>query len=370
MIKNREIKTGWRQLAAALLLTPLLAFCGSGPESAAATAAAQENRPEETTVSNASSSAPATIVINEVLAHTDEPQVDAIELYNPTPTPVDLVDWCLSDAQDQPDKFCFKKSTVIPAGGYLFYTANDFSFGLSEFGEDIYLYAPSGAGRQQIDHVAFGVSPNGVSMGRYVNSTGAVHFPLQSQVTLGAANSGPLLSGAVISELMVQPAQGPEYLVIRNTGNQLVPLYDPAQLRNRWQIAGIGNNNGDYKLPEPITLQPGESIVLSADPAAFAATYPQSRLRVFGPFPGKLDNEGERIALQAPQPPETNGDVAYADLDVVEYGQAAPWPVGIGEGKPLLRIDLRGYGNDPSNWWTGVDTTTLQPVLMLPYLVR
>ena len=370
MDKKREKAISWRQLAAAVLLTPFLAFCSSGPDGAAPAATAQGDRTEQTPLATSAASAPAPIVINEVLAHTDEPQVDAIELHNPTPTAVDIVGWCLSDAQDQPDKFCFKKSTVLPAGGYLFYTAKDFPFRLKESGEDLYLYAPTAAGLQQVDRVAFGVSPNGVSLGRHVNSIGAVHFPLQSQVTLGAANASPLVPPAVISELMVQPPQGPEYLVISNSSKDPVLLFDPTQPRNHWQVAGIGNNNGEYELPEPITLQPGESIVLSADPSAFVATYPQRRLRVFGPFAGKLDNEGERIALQAPQPPESNGDVAYADLDVVEYGKTAPWPSAIGEGKPLLRINLRSYGNDPANWWTGVDVTTLQPVLMLPFLAR
>ena len=369
-MNKKEMTAGWRQLAAAMLLTPLLAFCSSGPDGAAPAATAQADSIEKTTLAAAALSAPATILINELLAHTDEPQVDAVELHNPTPTAVDLAGWCLSDDQGQPDKFCLKKSTVIPAGGYLFYTAGDFSFGLSEFGEVIYLFAPTPAGLQQVDGVTFGVSPNGVSLGRHVNSAGAVHFPLQSQVTLGAANAGPLVPPAVISELMVQPAQGPEYLVISNSSGEPVRLYDPAQPRNRWLVAGIGNNNGDYELPEPITLRPGESIVLSADPSAFAATYPQRSLRIFGPFPGKLDNEGERIALQAPQPPETNGDVAYADFDVVEYGKTAPWPAAINEGQPLLRLNLRSYGNDPANWWTGVDTATLQPVLMLPFLAR
>lgn len=369
MDKKRDLATSWRQLAAAVLLTPLLAFCSSGPDGALPAATAQGDRTEQTPLATSATSAPAPLVINEVLAHTDEPQVDAIELYNPTPTAVDLAGWCLSDAQDQLDKFCVKKSTVLPAGGYLFYTAKDFAFGLSEFGEELYLSGPVAAKLQQVDRVVFGVSPNGVSMGRYMNSTGAVHFPLQSKVTLGAANGGPLTPAAVISELVVQPAQGPEYLVISNISGAPVQLYDPVQPRNRWQVAGIGNNNGEYELPEPITLQASESIILSADPAAFIATYPQRRLRVFGPFPGKLDNEGEYIALQAPQPPETNGDVAYADLDVVDYGRTSPWPE-FDQGQPLLRLNLRSYGNDPANWWTGVDLSTLQPVLMLPFLVR
>jgi len=38
-----------------------------------------------------------TIVINEVLAHTDLPQTDAIELYNPQATNVNIGYWYLTD---------------------------------------------------------------------------------------------------------------------------------------------------------------------------------------------------------------------------------------------------------------------------------
>lgn len=130
----------------------------------------------------------------------------------------------------------------------------------------------------------------------------------------------------VISEIAYHPSQGPEYLVLSNSSDQVVPLYDPAVPANSWQVTGIGDNGGPFVLPQQTSLQPHESVVLTADPAAFTATYPVLKQRIFGPFMGKLNNDGERIVLQAPQPPEINGDVAYADMDVVDYGAAAPWP--------------------------------------------
>lgn len=350
--------TCWRPLAAVTLLMPLMAFCSSGTV-----------EPPTATANVQAMSGPATIYINEVLAHTDEPQVDAVELYNPNAYAVDLTGWCLNDDQDEKDRFCIPEReprAIISGNGYLFYTANDFVFRLSEFGEDVYLYAPVPNGLQEVDHVKFGVSPNGVSMGRYRNSTGAVDFPLLSKVTLGEPNAGPLVPEAVISELMYEPEQGPEYLVITNSSDQEFPLYDPAHRENRWQVAGIGDNNDAYVLPAQIVLEPGESIVLSADPVQFAATYPSRNLRVFGPFPGKLKNEGERVVLQEPQPPEINGDVAYADVDVVEYGVTAPWPAAAGTNRPISRVDLRGYGNDPINWRLGPSDR----LLMLPLVAR
>jgi hypothetical protein len=365
MGKQQQTGASWRQLAAAAALMPLLAVCSS-PPGAVPTAAAS---PAQT---NAPAGA-ATIYINEVLAHTDLPDIDSVELYNPNTVPVDLTGWCLSDDQDEPDSFCIAEQqprAILPAGGYQVYTANDFSFRLSEFGETVYLYAPGTGGLQQVDQVEFGVSPNGVSLGRYVTSTGAVDFPLQSSVTLGAANAGPAIPDVVISEIMYQPSQGPEYLVLTNRSSVLTPLYDAANPSNSWQVTGIGNNSSAYVLPAQLVLQAGESIVLSADPAAFTATYPERKLRVFGPFAGKLNNDGERIALQKPQPPETNGDVAYADMDVVDYGVATPWPAAGTGGQPLGRIDLGAYGNDPNNWRAGVENVVLEPMLMLPLVTK
>lgn len=376
---KRSAQIGWRQLMAVGMLTPLLAFC-SGPRTSAATATAQPPAPTEPARSAANAAVataaaqPAAIYINEVLAHTDEPQVDSLELYNPDDAAVDLTGWCISDDEKEPDRFCIPAGpkATIPAGGYVVYAHVDgeLPFGFSEFGEDVYLYAPGAAGLQQVDAVQFGVSPNGVSLGRYVTSIGAVDFPLQKEVTLGAANAGPLIPAVVISEIMYQPAQGPEYLVLTNRSSAAFPLYDPAQPQNRWQVLGIGNNNGEYVLPAQTILQPGESVVLTADPQAFTATYPARSVRIFGPFSGKLDNSGERIILQAPQPPETNGDVAYADMDVVDYGAAAPWPAAGAANQPLVRIDLGGYGNDPANWQARTAAGTVNPVLMLPLVVR
>ena len=53
-------------------------------------------------------------------------------------------------------------------------------------------------------------------------------FPLQSKLTLAAPNAGPFVPPVVISEIAYDPAQGPEYLVLTNRSDQVVPLYDPA----------------------------------------------------------------------------------------------------------------------------------------------
>jgi len=63
----------------------------------------------------ASSIAP--IVINEILTRTDPPQLDAIELFNPTTTNVNISSWFLSDDALQPKKFRIPADTWITPGG-------------------------------------------------------------------------------------------------------------------------------------------------------------------------------------------------------------------------------------------------------------
>ncbi len=353
----------------AVAIMPLLSFCSSGE--IAATAAPPAPPPTAAAATGA-----AHIYINEVLAHTDEPLVDTIELYNPTGVDVELTGWCLSDNKDNLHQYCVptpakpQDRLIIDAGGYALFTAPELGFKLSEFGETVFLSGPGPNGLQLIDSQRFGVSPNGVSLGRYQTSTGAVHFPLQRERTLGRANAGPYIPSVVISALMYDPKQGPEYLILTNAGNLIVPLYDADHPDNHWRVAGIDDKNGAYSIPGQVTLQPNESIVLTADPAAFLATYPASNIQIVGPFLGKLSNEGERVVLQLPQPPEVDGNVSYADMDAVEYGVSAPWPEIGGSRQALLRRDLQQYGDDPSDWRAGLGGPRLDAGLMLPLVQR
>lgn len=362
-------KRVWQSLAAGAVM-PLLSFCSTG-DIAAPTAAATPLAQTATAITG-----PATLYINEVLAHTDEPQIDTLELYNPGTNAVDLRGWCVSDDKDDVRKYCIPAPTgsnpppLIGAGGYFLLTSTELGFAFSEFGEDVILSAPGSSGMETIDRAQFGVSPNGVSLGRYVTSTGTVDFPLQSKLTLGGPNAGPLVPPVVISEITYHPTQGPEYLVLTNSSDQVVALYDPAVPTNSWQVTGIGDNGGPFVLPPQTSLQPHESVVLTADPAAFAAAYPALQPRVFGPFQGKLNNDGERVVLQAPQPPEAGGRVAYADMDVVDYGAAPPWPSIDGSGQALVRRDLRQYGNDPANWRAAPSGLRALSVLVLPLIRR
>ena len=57
----------------------------------------------------------APILINELLTHTDLPQIDAVELFNPTASAVDIGNWYLTDQRTVPFKYRIPSGTMIPA---------------------------------------------------------------------------------------------------------------------------------------------------------------------------------------------------------------------------------------------------------------
>ena len=141
--------------------------------------------------------------------------------------------------------------------------------------------------------------------------------------------------------------------------DKAVALYDPAHPTNTWRLRdGVA-----YEFPQGIWLAPGACAVLVGfdpvgDPAAAAAfqlAYGRPR-DLFGPYRGRLDNDGETLELQrpgAPQPATAGGSafVPYYTVDRVRYSPATPWPAAAdGAGSSLQRIEPLGYGDDAASW--------------------
>ncbi len=81
-----------------------------------------------------------TVVINEWLAHTDDPQEDFIELFNAGTQAVSLAGCWLSD-DAATNKFRIPDGEVIPAGGHRAWTQSQLGFALDAAGEVIFLRA-------------------------------------------------------------------------------------------------------------------------------------------------------------------------------------------------------------------------------------
>jgi hypothetical protein len=208
------------------------------------------------------SSALPPVLINELLPHTDPPQVDSIEFYNSTGSDVDLSGWCLTDNHDDPCRHRIAAGTIAPANGYLVLTQNDFGFGLSEMGEEVVLSQTGANGNLTgAQHrLKFDASANGVAFGRVITSDGEEHLPALVAVTLGAANAAPLVGPLVIAEIMYHPPPGQdEYVELVNVGDKPVTLYDEAQLQNTWRLTGVG----EYLFPQGIELASHASLFVT-----------------------------------------------------------------------------------------------------------
>ena len=309
------------------------------------------------------------VVVNELLAHTDPPLEDSVELHNPTGRVVDVSGWYLSDDADVPRKFPLPAGSVIPPGGYLVVTEAGFNaatspnrFTFDSHGEQVWLSSADAAGRLTgySDGFRFPASANGVSFGRDTNSVGEVQFPAQAALTLGAQNAGPRVGPVVISEVHYAPKAGDvEFVELHNLLDVAVPLFDPIFPANRWRLTGL-----DFEFPADVTLPAhGYAVVTAGDPTLFRSRFGiPAGVPVFGPFLGNLQDGGERLELQRPDSPDpvTNhlGQVSvfvpYLGVDSVRYDDLAPWPVvAAGGGPSLERRTPVAYGEDPAAWTAG-----------------
>lgn len=315
------------------------------------------------------------VVINEVLTHTDLPELDTIELFNPTAAPAPVGGWFLTDERDEPRKYVIPAGTTIPAGGFLLFTEAAYnaggpnSFALSSLGEEVYLFSGDGTNLTGYRHgFEFGAQTNGVTFGRHVSSDGREHLVAQKRKTLGGVNSGPKVGPVVINEIMYEPPPFglnanylEEFVELRNIGNTAVPLYDPLHPTNTWRLGG----GMAYTFPQQTSLAAGScALVVSFDPAVdpvavgwFRSRYGlDASVPLFGPFSGRLANEGDTVALYCPdnpQSPESSapGFVPQILVERVRYSSQAPWPAGAsGSGWSLGRIASAGFGDDPANW--------------------
>ncbi len=365
------------------------------------------------------------IVINEVLTHTDPPLEDAIELHNVTTKAVDISDWWLTDDTAEPLKFRIPTGTVIPANGFkVFYEgvgtpvgfnrtgdglAPSFSLSSSK-GDDAWLYAARSDGTLTGFRcgVVFGPAANGVSFGRHLTSQGADFvstsantFGMDDPATVtqfrtgtGRTNAGPKVGPIVISEMMYQPPpiiQGTnlldnsvdEFIELCNTTSAIVGLYDPDYPTNRWRLRG----GVTYDFTNNATLAANAyALLVNFNPqtnttqlAAFRSLYSVADdVPIYGPYRGKLNNDSDTLQLERPDPPQTPGSpnagfVPYVLVEKINYRGSFPWTTNAdATGHSLQRLLYRQYGNEPTNWASAIPTAgrlNVLPIALLPRLL-
>ena len=318
------------------------------------------------------------VVINEVLAHTDPPQEDAVELRNLTTNAISLAGWYLSDDNVVRKKYRFPEGTVIPPLGYLTVyqyqtTAGLVPFSLSSKGDDIYLSEADGADQlvRYVDQFQYEASQNGLSFGRWPDGTGEFvtlatpTFGVLNPATLeefrtgaGARNSGPKVGPVVINEIMYHPSESntlgrmpAEYVELLNVSDGPVPLWNLETPTNTWSLTG----GISYDFPTNLTLMPGELLLVAGtnDLAGFRASYGiATNVLILGPWSRSLNNAGDTVRLRAPNNLELPANtVARYVVDEVTYKDQLPWPLAAdGLGASLERNDPNTFGNTADNW--------------------
>jgi hypothetical protein len=312
---------------------------------------------------------PAAVLVNEIISHTDAPMVDAIELYNPNNVDCNIGGWYLSDDHLTPVKFRIPDGTVIKAESYLVFTATDFnnptsatSFALSENGDEVYLSADTSGCMGYCHGFDFGALERGVSYGRYIiPSNGNETFVPLANITIGTANSEPLVDPLIINEIMTHSTTGTtDFIEVTNTGNAEVKLYDQQYPDNTWRIQ---IDDLFFTFPTAKTIKTGESVVIicgSATTEDFRVAYNVSADVQLFHFSSALPDSSLKIELEKPMEPEkdsTSGtavegaDFEHMEVERISYKNKAPWPLQLtGNGTALSRISATKFGNDPSNW--------------------
>ena len=312
------------------------------------------------------------VLVNEVLANSEPPALDAIELWNDTTNVADISHWWISDDFFTPRKFRIGTNVTIAPGGYVLFNelvltqgVNGFSF--SSKGDEAYLFSGDEAGNLTGYYHGFnyGASEPGVSFGRYIPSDGDEQFVAQASETLGSANSLPRVGPLVISEIMYHPRDiligtnalddtEMEFIELHNIAGADVPLFDPAFPTNRWRLADAVS----FTFPTNTVPAGGYLVVVSFDPATNATALASFRNRygidtnvpIVGPYSGQLDNSEESVKLRKPDRSDPS-EVTHVLVEEVHYHDSDPWAyVADGFGASLQRVVSGDFGNDPTNF--------------------
>jgi hypothetical protein len=294
-----------------------------------------------------------TVVINEFLAHTDEPEVDFIELFNYSAAAVNISGCILTD-DAATNKFVVPANTTIPARGFVSFTQTQLGFALSSGGETIYFKNPSNS--KVLDAVRFEAQANGISTGRYPD--GAPSFHELTSPTPGTNNNNLLLRPVVINEIHYNPLTG-------NNDDEFIELYNRST--SAVNIGGWRLTDGiNYTFSSNTVILPNSYVVVANDRVHLLATYPGlSQSIVFGNYGGSLGNGGERVALTMPDEVVATNDFGVIEtntirivVDEVTYGTGGRWGrFHDGNGASLELVDARADNRLAPNWTDSDDST-------------
>ncbi len=295
----------------------------------------------------------ASLKINEFLAHTDDPELDYIELYNHSAQALDISGCVLTDDY-RTNKFVVPSPTTIPARGFVYFTQTTLGFSLSAEGETLYLKNPGQT--RVLDAVQFGGQQNGVASGRWPDGADQV-YRLTAK-TPGTNNAAIRRSEVVINEIMYQPASqndDDQFLEIHNRGASAVNL-------GGWRLRdGIS-----FVFPTNTLLAANSYLVVARNAARLRTNYAHLTFgNCLGDYDGRLSGGGERIALTMPDTVITTNTAGRVEtntihivMDEVIYGAGGAWGQwSDGGGSSLELRDPRSNGRLAANWADSDETS-------------
>ena len=305
-------------------------------------------------------------MINELVVRSAGGSPATLELFNPGGQPARVGGWYVSANRNPPFSFRLPSGSSVPAHGFLAVPLTALvpviagtALNYDGRGGELWILSADAAGALTgfSEGLAFNAVTPGQSLGRYTNSVGRILWLPQTQPSPGVVNGGPAVGPVILSEIQYHPATSEvEFVELKNISGAAVNLFDPSQPANTWRVQGTG-----FQFPPGVVLPPGGfAVVTAGDPDAFRKRFSiGASTPVLGPMPGNLQDNGERLILERPLPPESvlkaDGSretiVPFEAVDSVAYDSVAPWPLAAaGTGPSLERRTTDGLSDDPASW--------------------
>ena len=286
------------------------------------------------------------VVLNEVLAHTDLPQLDMVELFNRGTVASDLSGCVLTDDL-RTNRFRFPTGTTLAPGAFLQLDERALGFRLSAAGETVWLLGADGS--RVLDAVRFGAQENGVAFGRCPD--GSDDWRRLESFTPGARNAARRIEAVVLNEIMYHPISeddADEFVELHNRSGQAVDL-------SGWRL----QDGVSFTFPTGASIPAGGHVVVGRSAERLRANHPGlTAANTFGNWSGSLRNSGERLALSKPDAILSTNAVGVVDSDTIHivvsevtYRDAGRWGQWSGGGGSSMElVDPKADPTRASSW--------------------
>ncbi len=147
-----------------------------------------------------------------------------------------------------------------------------------------------------------------------------------------------------ITEIMYNPigSEDLEFIEVWNNSGRDIDV-------TGWTIDGLGDQNTPWPFPNGTTIAKDEIFLVVKDPADFAAVY-GSPGRVFGPYSGRLSNNGEELRIRDDG---DGGDDYPATVEYVHYSKDDTWTEeanSFGPSLELTDVSATRNNDEGENW--------------------